>query len=111
MFFLLFQGCNYTTYRQDNYTQFHLPQHTGDYKYRCEAANGCQFRSTRLDRLKKHKAGGKRTCPKLDVTKSSSGSSGGSGGSPEANKENLGPRKNCGRKGRANKAKALGLQN
>jgi len=58
-------GCKYSTYRLDNYQQFHLPQHTGVYKYKCEAGNGCVYRSTRADRLRKHKAGGKKTCPKL----------------------------------------------
>ena len=58
------QGCNYATSRLDNYVQFHLPQHTGVYKYKCDAGNGCTFKTTRADRLRMHKAGGSKTCPK-----------------------------------------------
>ena len=62
-----YEGCNYTTRRIDNYNTYHLPGHTGEYKYRCDKAgsNGCTFRSTRADRLKRHKLGGKKSCPKL----------------------------------------------
>ena len=60
-----YDGCKYTTSRVDNYHQFHLPRHTGNYKFRCDADNGCTFRSTRRDRLRSHRAAGKKTCPRL----------------------------------------------
>lgn len=59
-----YNGCTYATSRVDNYHQFHLPRHTGNYKYMCDAGNGCTFRSTRRDRLRSHKAGGRNTCPR-----------------------------------------------
>ena len=57
----MFQGCNFKTDRRDNYVQFHLPQHTGEYKFKCEEDNGCTFKTTRADRLRQHKKAGK--CP------------------------------------------------
>ena len=55
----------YRTSRFDNYVTFHEPSHTGGYKYRCDADNGCTFHSTRKDRLQKHKRGGRKTCPRI----------------------------------------------
>ena len=65
MFECPYPDCNYKTSRFDNYTTFHEPSHTGEYKYRCDANNGCTFRSTRRDRLQSHKKGGTKTCPRM----------------------------------------------
>ena len=37
----------FRTSRFDNFATFHEPSHTGDYKYKCDAGNGCTFKSTR----------------------------------------------------------------
>ena len=52
------------TERYDNYVTFHEPFHTGEYRFKCDADNGCTFKSTRKDRLNKHKEGdGRNRCP------------------------------------------------